>query len=128
MRPKARRLAQHGGPPGWVEESDPAWMNFYVIDDPCRLNFLNHQRLCRKYIFIIYKPSTKYSSHDKIPLKLFTQNYFETYILLDKKMSESRFMPETMTNRAEDWDLELEQCKIRTDINCKKKLIQNTLL
>ncbi len=24
MRPKARILAQHGGPPGWLEESDPA--------------------------------------------------------------------------------------------------------
>jgi hypothetical protein len=24
MRPKARGLAQHGGPPGWLEECDPA--------------------------------------------------------------------------------------------------------
>ncbi len=24
MRPKARGLVQHGGPPGWLEESDPA--------------------------------------------------------------------------------------------------------
>ncbi len=24
MRPKARGLAQHGGPPGWLEESDPS--------------------------------------------------------------------------------------------------------
>ncbi len=23
VRPKARELAQHGGPPGWLEESDP---------------------------------------------------------------------------------------------------------
>jgi hypothetical protein len=23
MRPKARELAQHGGPSGWLEESDP---------------------------------------------------------------------------------------------------------
>jgi hypothetical protein len=38
-------------------------------------------------------------------------------------MSEFRFMTESMTNRAEDWDLELEQCKIRTYINCKKKII-----
>jgi hypothetical protein len=29
MRPKARGLAQHGGPPGWLEESDPI---LYVID------------------------------------------------------------------------------------------------
>ncbi len=24
VRPKARELAQHGAPPGWLEESDPA--------------------------------------------------------------------------------------------------------
>jgi hypothetical protein len=24
MRPKAGGLSQHGGPPGWLEESDPA--------------------------------------------------------------------------------------------------------
>ncbi len=23
MRPKAREMTQHGGPPGWLEESDP---------------------------------------------------------------------------------------------------------
>jgi hypothetical protein len=28
MRPKARELAQHGGPPGWQEESDPAGCDF----------------------------------------------------------------------------------------------------
>ncbi len=28
MRPKARGLAQHGGPPGWLEESNSAWCNF----------------------------------------------------------------------------------------------------
>jgi hypothetical protein len=28
MRPKARGLAQHGGPPGWLEESDPAGCDF----------------------------------------------------------------------------------------------------
>jgi hypothetical protein len=28
MRPKARVLAQHGGPPGWLEESDPAGSDF----------------------------------------------------------------------------------------------------
>jgi hypothetical protein len=26
VRPKARGLAQHGGPPGWQQESDPACM------------------------------------------------------------------------------------------------------
>ncbi len=28
MRPKARGLVQHGGPPGWLEESDPAGCDF----------------------------------------------------------------------------------------------------
>jgi hypothetical protein len=32
MRPKARGLAQHGGPPGWLEESDPAGVILYVMD------------------------------------------------------------------------------------------------
>jgi hypothetical protein len=39
MRPKARGLAQHGGLPGWLEESDPAGVIFYVIDGPYRLSF-----------------------------------------------------------------------------------------
>jgi len=29
MRPTARGLAQHGGPPGWLEESDPAGVILY---------------------------------------------------------------------------------------------------
>jgi hypothetical protein len=28
MRPKARGLAQHGGPPSWLEENDPAGVIF----------------------------------------------------------------------------------------------------
>jgi hypothetical protein len=28
MRPKARGLAQHGGLPGWLKESDPAGCDF----------------------------------------------------------------------------------------------------
>jgi hypothetical protein len=28
MRPKARGLAQHGGPPGWLEETDPSGCDF----------------------------------------------------------------------------------------------------
>jgi len=39
MRPKARGLAQHGGPPGWLEESDPAGVILYVMDGPYRLLF-----------------------------------------------------------------------------------------
>ena len=34
MRPQARGLAQHGGPPGWLEESDPAVVILYVMDVP----------------------------------------------------------------------------------------------
>jgi hypothetical protein len=32
MRSKARRLVQHGGPPGWLEESDPAAGSDFVHD------------------------------------------------------------------------------------------------
>ena len=39
MRPKARGLAQHGGPPGWLEESDPAGVILYEMDGPYRLPF-----------------------------------------------------------------------------------------
>ncbi len=28
MRPKARGLAQHGGPPSWLQENDPAGCDF----------------------------------------------------------------------------------------------------
>jgi hypothetical protein len=38
MRPKARGLAQHGGPPGWLEES-PVGVVLYVMDGPYRLPF-----------------------------------------------------------------------------------------
>jgi hypothetical protein len=39
MRPRARGLAQHGGPPGWLEESDPAGSILYVMDGPYHLPF-----------------------------------------------------------------------------------------
>jgi hypothetical protein len=39
MRPKARGPAQHGGPPGWLEESDAACVILYVMDGPYRLPF-----------------------------------------------------------------------------------------
>jgi hypothetical protein len=32
MRPKARGLAKHGGPPGWLEESDPAPQQVVILD------------------------------------------------------------------------------------------------
>ncbi len=31
MRPKARGLAQRGGPPGWLEENDPAGVILYEM-------------------------------------------------------------------------------------------------
>jgi hypothetical protein len=34
MRPKARGLAQHGGPPGYLEEIDPVGVMLYVMDGP----------------------------------------------------------------------------------------------
>jgi hypothetical protein len=35
--PKARGLAQHGGPPGWLEESDSAGAILHKMDGPYRL-------------------------------------------------------------------------------------------
>ncbi len=37
MRPKARGLAKHGGPPGWLKQSDPAECDF-VQDGPKRMD------------------------------------------------------------------------------------------
>jgi hypothetical protein len=42
MRPKARGLTQHGGPPGWLEESDSAGAILFVMDGPYTLPFLYH--------------------------------------------------------------------------------------
>jgi hypothetical protein len=39
MRPKDRGLVQHGGPPGWLEESDQAGVILYAMDGPYRLPF-----------------------------------------------------------------------------------------
>jgi hypothetical protein len=42
MRPKARGLAQHGGPlcfAAWLEERSPAGLILYVMDGPYRLPF-----------------------------------------------------------------------------------------
>jgi hypothetical protein len=40
MRPNARGLAKHGGPPDWLEESDPAGVILYVMDGPYRMHLL----------------------------------------------------------------------------------------
>ncbi len=34
MRPKARGLTLHGGPPGWLKESVPAGVILYKMDGP----------------------------------------------------------------------------------------------
>ncbi len=39
MRPKARGLAQHGSPPSWLEEDDPAGTILYVMDEPYPMPF-----------------------------------------------------------------------------------------
>jgi hypothetical protein len=43
MMSQARELAQHGGPPGWLEVSDPAGVVLYVMDGLYRLHFLTVQ-------------------------------------------------------------------------------------
>jgi hypothetical protein len=42
MRPKDRGMAQYGGTPGWLEESDLAGLILYVMDGPYRLSFPYH--------------------------------------------------------------------------------------
>jgi hypothetical protein len=37
MRPKARELAQHGGPPDWLNRVTQQGVIMYVIDGRCRL-------------------------------------------------------------------------------------------
>jgi hypothetical protein len=46
MRPKARGLAQHGSPTGWLEESDPAGVILNVMDWPYRLPFPYRYTVC----------------------------------------------------------------------------------
>ncbi len=46
MRPKARELVLHGGPPGWLEESDPAGVILYVTDGPYPPDFSVLYRGC----------------------------------------------------------------------------------
>jgi hypothetical protein len=40
MRSKVRELVQHGGPPGWLEGSDPAGVIWYVMYGPYHSLFL----------------------------------------------------------------------------------------
>ncbi len=70
MRPKAKRLAQHGGPPGWLEESYPAGVILYVMDGPYRLPF-PHRTGCPDRSFpaasnhaIMEFPDVQYTLHN----------------------------------------------------------------
>ena len=61
MRSKARGLAEHGGPPGWLEESEPAGCDF-VRDGrsmPPALG-LTDQITCPGQGLIYYEKYTKY--------------------------------------------------------------------
>jgi hypothetical protein len=55
----ARGLAQHGGPPGWLEESDPAGCHLYVMDGPSMPPSLTDHTTCTvisyitEYIFLL---------------------------------------------------------------------------
>ncbi len=40
---KARGLVQHGGPPGWLEESGPAGVILHEMVGPFRLAFLTYR-------------------------------------------------------------------------------------
>jgi hypothetical protein len=65
MRLKARGLAQHGGPPGWLEESDLAGVILYVMDGSYRLPFFRlpcqEQRSCElvEFQLILYSKWTQ---------------------------------------------------------------------
>jgi hypothetical protein len=58
MRPKARGLAQHGGPPGWLQKSDPAGVILHVMEGP-PVNLFLYQYLAeiplpRNGIWLLY--------------------------------------------------------------------------
>ncbi len=59
MRPKARRLAQHGRPPGWLEESDPTGMILYAIVGPCRLPGVLYRLPCLPNIGLLANPAAE---------------------------------------------------------------------
>ncbi len=64
MRPKARWLAQHGGPPGWLEESDPAGCDF-VRDGrsvPPALKVPHH---LHRSVLNVYKTPSKATSRNE---------------------------------------------------------------
>jgi hypothetical protein len=68
MWPKARGLAQHGGPPGWLEENDPTGMILYVMDGPYSLPFLYSIgfSLLRKMLLLYYSGVWSSYSTEKV--------------------------------------------------------------
>ncbi len=59
-RPKARGLAQHGGPPGWLEESDTARGCDFVRDGRSMPPALMEHSTCPGLGLICYKMYTKH--------------------------------------------------------------------
>jgi hypothetical protein len=53
MRSKARVLAQHGGPPGWLEERDPAGCD-PVRDGRSMLPAVTKHTTCPGLVLIYY--------------------------------------------------------------------------
>ncbi len=58
MRPKARVLVQHGGPPSWLEASDPAECAF-VLDGRSMPPALTDHTTCPGLELIYYGMYTK---------------------------------------------------------------------
>jgi hypothetical protein len=53
MRPKARVLAKHGGPPYWLEESDPRGFDFVCDGRPMPPSLTDHTT-CPGGLVLIY--------------------------------------------------------------------------
>jgi hypothetical protein len=60
MRPKARGLAQHGGPPDWLEECDPAARWYFVRDRRSMPPALTDHTTCPGLGLFHYETFTKY--------------------------------------------------------------------
>ncbi len=82
MGPKARGLAQHGGPPGWLEDSNPAGAILCVMEGPYRTgcpdrscpaaSWWNFQLLlyskCPKPSTMSYVPQGRYGWYSSWPV------------------------------------------------------------
>jgi hypothetical protein len=81
MRPKARGLVQHGGPPGLLEDSDPTKCNF-VHDGRSMPPSLTDQTTCPGLGLICYRKMglirtpKKFQSNFKIILRWIFAGFF----------------------------------------------------